>query len=368
MVVCEVREPPEIEPEPRRILDVADADDRRVRVDEVLDRPEREGAGVLEDVGQPQLEARLLCEAPPHVRHAREVDVDRDHVGPGSRSQPAGDLVEGLGRARRHGHVRRRAAKERGSGLAGALVRAGLRVVVEPDGSPPADRPLELLDDLPNRLGNERDRRRVQVRELAGGREVRAGHQRSGHRRQATRRRLSRYVWRGTETDRRVEEPLEPLTPSPYASVVYSVPRPANKVVPSNLGGSEWQVLRPCWRRSRGLAPPRSLPPRRRFPPPDPIGRSGPERTVATSTRRVNAVRQVVLQAVPSDVAGSGARTSDEERVTNDRGSIASRRSSSRSVASQHEIHVAWSFAEHRRNVAHPSRADVTRARARMRR
>jgi hypothetical protein len=74
---------------------------------------------------------------------------------------------------------------------------------------------------------------------------------------------------------------------------------------------SRWNALgdsRPLVRSTR----------RKRFPPPDPSGRSGPERNVATSLEPVNAMRAVGLQGDPNDVAGRGARVHDEERVTND--------------------------------------------------
>jgi hypothetical protein len=73
---------------------------------------------------------------------------------------------------------------------------------------------------------------------------------------------------------------------------------------------SRWNALgdsRPLVRSTR----------RKRFPPPDPSGRSGPERNVATSLGPVNAMRAVGLQGDPDDVAGSGAGLHDEERVTN---------------------------------------------------
>jgi hypothetical protein len=74
---------------------------------------------------------------------------------------------------------------------------------------------------------------------------------------------------------------------------------------------SRWNALgdsRPLVRSTR----------RKRFPPPDPSDRSGPERNVTTSLMPVNAMRAVGLQGDPNDVAGSGARLRDEERVTND--------------------------------------------------
>src|SRR5690242_8605884 len=55
----------------------------------------------------------------------------------------------------------------------------------------------------------------------------------------------------------RARGPLEPLTPSPYASVIYSVLEPAQTVAPSDPVGQLGPVSTPPWisRGPSGLAP-----------------------------------------------------------------------------------------------------------------
>jgi hypothetical protein len=90
------------------------------------------------------------------------------------------------------------------------------------------------------------------------------------------------------------------------------------KVAPSDPDSRE-PVPPPLGGTLSGTRAPSSDPTRRkRFPSPDPSGRSGPERNVATSLGPVNAMRVVGLQGDPNDVAGSGARVHEQERVTND--------------------------------------------------
>src|SRR5438093_9367992 len=114
---------------------------------------------------------------------------------------------------------------------------------------------------------------------------------------------------------RRAEEPLEPLTPSPYASVVYLVPRPV-KGWPraTRLPGRPVRPGREVIRgnsRSLGYLSPRWL-----FRPPGPCGRSGPERNLATGPEGVNAIRFFALQRATSNNAGRRHVPSKQERVT----------------------------------------------------
>src|SRR5207248_3334409 len=85
----------------------------------------------------------------------------------------------------------------------------------------------------------------------------------------------------------RARKPLEPLTPSPYASVVYSVSGPAQRLVPSNLSnrraplGSAGPVRWPRGSRLVVSVPVLGRP----RPPSDPAGRLGPRRNLARAPR-----------------------------------------------------------------------------------
>ena len=320
MTVGEVRQPLEVEPEPVAYWTCPTQTTAVSRRRAPRPTPSR---GIRDPRGRRSAAARgrFLREPPPHVGDAGEVDVDRDHVRPCAGAQPPGDLVQGLGRTRRHGHVGRRTPEELGSGLTGVLVRAGLGVVVEPDGSAPADRSLELLDGPPNRLGNQRDRRRVQVREFVGGREIRWG--------PAIRPSASGYSSAATPA---FAEAGEPSTGRGTFGAAHAFPirercllgsSTRQKVVPSNSGDPSCGCPVRVGGRSRGLAPPRSpaspeaLLASRSL---RPLGTGANSSDEHSTCQRGDAGW---AQAVPSDVAGSGARTRNEERVTNDLRSVA---------------------------------------------
>ena len=177
-------------------------------------------------------------------------------------------------------------------------VRPGGEVVIRLDRGPARTGSLRAL--LPDPPGGVRDEGRD--RHLAGVS------------REDVRSRIR--VAMGPDTDRRAEEPLDPLTPSPYASVVYSVPRPVKRWPQATRTPGNRRLLHLGGTLSGTRAPSSDPLRRRRFPPPGPSGRSGPERNVATCLLPVNAMGTVGLQGIPSDVAGSGARVRDEERVT----------------------------------------------------
>ena len=110
---------------------------------------------------------------------------------------------------------------------------------------------------------------------------------------------------------------MEPLAPSPYASVVYSVPRPAKSwpqatsVDRSSVGAPPTGDL---FGAARAVPFDRSV--RRSFRPPDPRGRSGPTRKLARAPTCVNLTEVSAAQRIHGVRAGSGAENAPRQRVT----------------------------------------------------
>lgn len=111
-----------------------------------------EGGRVVDHVDEAYLGPVVLGRPKPGVRHARELDVGRDHIRTAREPEAPRELRECLGDAPGEGDSERIAIQESPDRLTGAFVDGRLGVVVEPNR---AGRPDLLVEGSGNSLNRQ---------------------------------------------------------------------------------------------------------------------------------------------------------------------------------------------------------------------